>query len=167
MTFYLYHDIIYIISISLIITLRSENIMNPHTDLLAFLYTIAAENIENDALGKLGTQLDCKPVNWQAVDEKLKNIFIDYPELEQTYIHYQTQLDTKDKQLLLDLLPSQEELNKNSELLARSGIPGSDDPVTIEITNTAVVILKNDNPIELSKKLLKPLNETLQEQGNN
>lgn len=159
---------IFIIDINLIITLRSGNIMNPNIDLLAFLYAIAAENINDSALDKLGIQLHCKPINWQAVQNKLDDIFNKYPTLQDIYNNYQTQLYTKDKESLLDLLPTEEKLNQNSEVISRSLKPGSDDPVTIEITNTAVVILQSDNPPEKSNELLNPLNEILQEeQGNN
>ncbi len=137
------------------------------SNLLAFLYAIAAENIQDSALEKLGIQLECKPVKWQAVQEKLDNILSTHSTLQESYNNCQTQLYTKYKESLLDLLPNQEELNQNYPPIARSGIPGPDDNETIEITNTAVVILKNDNPAEMSNKLLKPLNEILQEQGNN
>jgi len=60
----------------------------------------------------------------------------------------------------LALLPSQDVLNQYPQpAIPRSGLPGNPDKETIEITNTAVVILQSDKPAEMAQKLLQPLTE--------
>jgi len=125
-----------------------------NTTLLAFLYAIATENIQDPIFKKLATQLKCKPIDWEAVQKKLDKIFNTHTKLQQTYTNYKTQLDTK-KSLLDLLLPIPEELKPRKKPLTRSGKPGLPDKETIEITNIAVVILQSDNPLEISNKLLK------------
>lgn len=139
--------------------------MNP-TNLVAFLYAIGAENIQDSALIDLGTLLKYKNIDWQSAQEKINDILSKHPKLQQTYNNYQTQLDSK--QSLLDLLlPIPEELKLKKAPLTRSGMPGLPDKETTELTNIAVVILQSDNPPEKSNELLKPINEILKEQGNN
>ena len=141
------------------------NIMNP-TNLVAFLYAIGAENIEDSALKNLGTLLKYKNIDWESVQEKLDDILSRHPTLEDTYNNYQTQLDSK--QSFLDLfLAIPEELKLNKAPLTRSGMPGLPDKETTELTNIAVLILQSDNPSEKSNELLKPTNEIVKKLGNN
>jgi hypothetical protein len=125
-----------------------------NTTLLAFLYAIATENVQDPIFKRLAIQLKCKPIDWKAVQEKLDQIFNTHPKLQQAYTNYKTQLDTK-KSLLDLLLPIPEKLKLNKAPLTRSAKPGLPDQETIEITNIAVVILQSDNPPEMSKRLLK------------
>ena len=143
----------------MIVISMSENIMNSKT-LLAFLYAIPTENVHDSTFKKLATELKCQPVNWEAVQEKVDDILKTHPKLQQLWTHCKTQLESKTQQALLALLPSQDVLNQYPQpAIRRSGLPGKPDKETIEITNTAVVILQSDNPPALAKQLLQPLPE--------
>ncbi|RKZ52677.1 MAG: hypothetical protein DRR16_20670 [Candidatus Parabeggiatoa sp. nov. 3] len=130
------------------------------TTLLAFLYAILTENVQDFAFKKLATELKCQPLDWEAVQEKVDDILSTHPKLEQMWTHCKTQLESKTPQALLALLPSQDVLNQYPQpAIPRSGLPGNPDKETIEITNTAVVILQSDKPAEMAQKLLQPLTE--------
>jgi hypothetical protein len=139
--------------------------MNP-TNLLAFLYAIGEANIQNSAgLESLKIQLQCKPVDWKTIQERLDEILSseDSTILKKIYNNFKTQLNTKEESLLELLLPIPTELIKNLETL--SGVPIDDNDyetkiMDTEIGNHAEVILNSYDPCEMSKKLLKSLNET-------
>ena len=131
--------------------------MNSNT-LLAFLYAIRVEDIQDSTLIKLGTQLKIQPGDWEAVQEKLDNILTTYPKLQQSCTHFQTQLEGKNTPDLLALLSGSS--NQSLQPATRSAVPGLPDKETMEIINTAVKILHSEKPTEMAKQLLQPLNET-------
>jgi len=127
------------------------------TTLLAFLYAISAEELQSATFRQLATLLKCQTIDWDGVQEKWDEILSLHPNLEELCIHYKTQLASQNP---VALLPSQYVLNQYPQpAIRRSGLPGKPDKETIEITNTAVLILQSDNPAALAKKLLQPLPE--------
>lgn len=117
--------------------------------ILAFLLTIQVKNFQAPVLKQLLAQIQIKPLDWSAVQRKLDEILTANPELGETYNRFKALLEKQDIAL--------PKINLNGKVLTRSADPGKPDKETMEITNIAVVILKDNNPPEKSKELLGDL----------
>ncbi len=141
----------------------------PNT-LLALL--LALKNLEKplnegecEALAEVGQQLKLDPDDWDFIEGDLMAIIQANDGLNQVYQQAKARLDTCDRPIPPDLLPTDAELEKDP----RARFEGKPDKESNEISNQTVKVLKTEKPEETAKKLsfLERLSQSLNQPSKN
>lgn len=129
--------------------------------MLALLLTLRnlGENLHEDekaALKNIGQQLKLDPNDKEFIEDNLMAIIEANFSLQYLYQSFINQLNNKNYNSLLKLLPTEVELEKelpDNYCETRGYFQGVPDLESDEISNVTVVVLTNDDPAAISKNL--------------
>lgn len=133
------------------------------TTLLALLLTlknleVPLSTAEQEALNKVGKQLEANPNAWKVIEKGLMNVIEANPSLNQLYQAAKAQLDAVDGNIPPNLLPTKTELEQvlpaASQREKRPYEPSKDEnEKSDEILNMTRKILNTPDPADTAKKL--------------
>jgi len=129
------------------------------TNLLAFMLALQRFEISKKDLQQLTN--NCKSHNWRKIKRTIEDTLKQYPELKGYYKIVYSKLQTMNNEELQQFLPSAQTIKdsqpKRLETLGRIPVLPSEKSVN-EIDNlvveVAIIILQDEKPSEMSKKLL-------------